>query len=224
MPSGRTKVVRNSLVDQVYDLIIGKIQNGELVPGDRLNIEALSEEYGVSRTPMRETINRLAQSGYVEMKYNVGPRVAVLDPAKVREIAIANTVLLEGMMDLFFSDESSDIDALCTDLDGIISDQMATVSEEDHTRFSNLSVEFHNRLIQACPNATLQKFASNTQVQLDMFVSTYQKDLTFRQKSINDHKKLVSCLRNRDGSEFKAALREHNTSPIAYFEKMAQFE
>ncbi|WP_077391126.1 GntR family transcriptional regulator [Mobilibacterium timonense] len=224
MPSGRTKVVRNSLVDQIYDLIIGKIQNGELSPGDRLNIEALSEEFGVSRTPMRETINRLAQSGYVEMKYNAGPRVSVLDPSKVREIATANTVLLEGMMDLFLSSEDSDVDALCTDLDEIISDQIATVSEEDHTRFSHLSVEFHNRLIQACPNVTLQKFAANTQVQLDMFVSAYQKDITFRQKSISDHKELVSCLRNRNACEFKAALREHNTSPIAYFENMARSE
>ena len=53
------KVKRTSLVDQIYDLILQKIQNRELVPGDRLNIEELAKTFSVSRTPVRETINRL---------------------------------------------------------------------------------------------------------------------------------------------------------------------
>ena len=69
------KVVRTSLVDQVYSLILEKIQNRELLPGDRLNIEELARDFGVSRTPVRETINRLTQEGFIEQKHNVGPSI-----------------------------------------------------------------------------------------------------------------------------------------------------
>ena len=72
------KVVRTSLVDQVYSLILEKIQNRELLPGDRLNIEELARDFGVSRTPVRETINRLTQEGFIEQKHNVGPSIIQL--------------------------------------------------------------------------------------------------------------------------------------------------
>lgn len=219
MSTVRKTVIRNSLVDQVYDLILEKVRNGDLQPGDRLNIEALSDEFGVSRTPMREAISRLTQNGYVEVKHNAGPRIAVLDPSKVRDISTANTIILEGLMDLFFEDKNSDVDRLCVDLEKIISGQEKALSDGDLASFSRLSVEFHEHLIQAYPNSTLQTFAMNTQMRLDMFVSSYQKDVSARRKSVTDHKHLVECLRSGDSKGFKAALREHNTSPINYFEE-----
>lgn len=42
------KVVRSSLVDQVHSFIIKRIQRREILPGDRLNIEELAKEFGVS--------------------------------------------------------------------------------------------------------------------------------------------------------------------------------
>ena len=47
------KVVRSSLVDQVHSFIIKRIQRREILPRDRLNIEELAKEFGVSRTPVR---------------------------------------------------------------------------------------------------------------------------------------------------------------------------
>jgi GntR family transcriptional regulator len=57
---------RTPLHHQVYDLILREIKDGELRPGDRIDSEhQLGEKYGVSRTTVKQAIQRLAQSGYV---------------------------------------------------------------------------------------------------------------------------------------------------------------
>ncbi|EIO1323340.1 TPA: GntR family transcriptional regulator, partial [Listeria innocua] len=49
-----------------YREIKKKIRNGELKPGDRLIENTLSEQLGISRTPIRKAIGMLAADGYVE--------------------------------------------------------------------------------------------------------------------------------------------------------------
>ncbi len=220
MAASKPKVIRRSLVDQVYHLILERIRNGELKPGDRLNIESLSDEFGVSRTPMREAISRLVQNGFVEMKHNVGPSITSLNVETVRELATANTVLLEGMMDLLFQEDSHDFTALCAELQEIIRLQKTALDAGDTAGFTRLSIAFHETLIHACPNDTLQSFALNTQVKLDLFVSSYQESDEMRRKSVADHTEILRCLSAGDQVGFRSALHEHNTSPIRFFEEL----
>src|SRR5246127_5068808 len=65
-----------SVVDQVYAAIRERIANGSLPRGGRVHQEDLALELGVSRTPVREALRRLAAEGLVEMRTNRGARVA----------------------------------------------------------------------------------------------------------------------------------------------------
>jgi DNA-binding GntR family transcriptional regulator len=64
-----------SIVDRVYDVLRERIIEGELEGGARLRQEALADELGVSRTPLREAFRRLASEGLVELETNRGARV-----------------------------------------------------------------------------------------------------------------------------------------------------
>src|SRR5918911_505584 len=72
-----------SVVDQVYMAIRERISDGTLPRGGRLHQEDLATELGVSRTPVREALRRLAAEGLVEMQTNRGARVADIDPAQM---------------------------------------------------------------------------------------------------------------------------------------------
>ena len=61
------------------------IVSGELAPGTVLRQERLSEQYGVSRTPIREALRRLAALGLVSFEPNRGVRVRTLTRAELRE-------------------------------------------------------------------------------------------------------------------------------------------
>ena len=65
-----------SVVDQVYSATRARIMDGTLPRGARIHQEDLADELGVSRTPVREALRRLAAEGLVEMRTNRGARVA----------------------------------------------------------------------------------------------------------------------------------------------------
>ena len=55
------KCIQNSLSDQVYTMLKDQILSGQLKGGMKIPEESLAEQFGVSRTPIREAIRRLAK-------------------------------------------------------------------------------------------------------------------------------------------------------------------
>src|SRR3954463_13594085 len=72
------KVDVSSVPDRVYAILRERILAGDLEPQSRLHQEGISAELGVSRTPVREAIARLAAEGLVELLANRGARVAAI--------------------------------------------------------------------------------------------------------------------------------------------------
>ena len=74
------------LVQSVYASIKDAIFTNRLRPGNKLTHQALAETFGVSRTPVRESLERLYQEGYVTRIANRGYFVAEIDAHEVREL------------------------------------------------------------------------------------------------------------------------------------------
>jgi DNA-binding GntR family transcriptional regulator len=74
----------HSAADQVYAVLRDRIAAGRIARGDRLHQEDLAAELGVSRTPVREALRRLAAEGLVDLKANHGARVSSSDPDDLR--------------------------------------------------------------------------------------------------------------------------------------------
>jgi DNA-binding GntR family transcriptional regulator len=85
-----------SVVDQVHAELLERIVAGELPPGSRLRQEALAEELGVSRTPLREALARLVSEGLVEFVPNRGATVASRDFSDMEEAWLARLVIEPG--------------------------------------------------------------------------------------------------------------------------------
>ena len=75
-----------NLSEQAHDCIRRDILNGGLFPGEKLQIEAISERYGIGTAPVREALNRLSSEGLVERKSQRGFFVAVISMADLEEL------------------------------------------------------------------------------------------------------------------------------------------
>ncbi len=73
-----------SVADQVYAVLRERIATGEIDRGSRVHQEDLASELGVSRTPVREALRRLAAEGLVDLYANRGARVATATDDQVR--------------------------------------------------------------------------------------------------------------------------------------------
>jgi len=85
-----------SVVDLAYAAIRERILAGSLPRGTRVHQEELAAVLGISRTPVREALRRLAAEGLVEMHTNRGARVADLDRAGMRAAYEARLVIEPG--------------------------------------------------------------------------------------------------------------------------------
>lgn len=76
---------RKLLTEDVYGQLLDGIVTGRFEPGAKVSEERLGKELGVSRSPVREAVGRLAAMGLVEVESRRGTRIAVLDDHRYRE-------------------------------------------------------------------------------------------------------------------------------------------
>ncbi len=209
------KVVRRSLSDQAYALIIEKIRKGELKPGERINIEECAREIDVSRTPMREAINRLIQNGFLESKLNVGPSVAEYSGKEIVDLIEVNTILTDEVMKLVFRNPVSS--KLKAEILEIVKKQEEAIDEDNSQKFYSYSMEFHYKLIEECPNEKLKKIAMDAQMQTGIWVYQYQEDKEISRMSLGEHKQLAALLQEEKKEEFLELIRQHNEKPLEFF-------
>ncbi|MEK9137593.1 MAG: GntR family transcriptional regulator [Bacteroidota bacterium] len=79
----------------VFERLRSEILDGLLLPGTKLEADAIAERLVVSRTPVREALRGLEATGLVMFSPDKGARVAVMPLEEVNEVAIIR-VMLEG--------------------------------------------------------------------------------------------------------------------------------
>ncbi|WP_369147270.1 GntR family transcriptional regulator [Streptomyces sp. R44] len=87
VPRGPRTVQRHSVRGQVLEALRTALVGGELRPGEVYSAPALAERFGVSATPVREAMQRLAVEGAVEVVPNRGFRVTERTPRELAELA-----------------------------------------------------------------------------------------------------------------------------------------
>lgn len=138
-----------SLTDQVYFKIKELIFKQEIVPGQKLHHEYLSEKLGVSTTPVREAINRLVQEGYVRSVARKG--------YYLNEITIDEADELYSFREIL---ELSAVEKACTLTDDtLISELKGNMKKYHQAVREPLSMErlridgdFHLKIAEACKN------------------------------------------------------------------------
>lgn len=81
---------------RVLALLENAIGRGRLAPGERLDERELAEQFGVSRTPVREALHKLSVLGFVKIRPRVGAAVVKLDPDELMDQFVVMAAL-EGL-------------------------------------------------------------------------------------------------------------------------------
>lgn len=194
------------LDDSAYARIRELIASGELEPGSWLREAALAARMGVSRTPIREALSRLAAEGIVELSRNKGAQVVsfsgkdVADLYDVRAGFEPHAALLAVPR---LTD--ADVDRLAE-----LADAMeAAVRSGSLEGLGALNNEFHGIFVQRCGNrhfaAALQSLMRPAVV-AHTFLRYSPEAL---QRSMSHHSELVAAARSRDGEWAEAAMRTH---------------
>lgn len=92
-------IATSKIVTKVFEEVLDAIHQGRLLPGERISDTTLASTYGVSRTPIREALQRLREIGVVEASANRFTRVAVVSPRQTAEAMVVWGALFSALVD-----------------------------------------------------------------------------------------------------------------------------
>ncbi|WP_432563634.1 GntR family transcriptional regulator [Kineococcus sp. SYSU DK003] len=136
--------------DTIYTRVRAQVLNGERPPGSRVLELALAEEFGVSRTPVREALRRLAHDRLLEPGVR-GLQVRVVSPGEVVQVYDAR-ILLEAEVAAEAARVAQIGDLL--ELERLLARDRALVHPDDATR-TRTNMEFHAAVWRAAHNPVL---------------------------------------------------------------------
>ena len=208
--AGSDALIQPSLLGkQVYELLWRRIVSHQWQPGDTLSDLRLSEELGVSRTPVREALHRLAQEGIVRAESRRGFYVSHFSSEDVREVYDVRMALeVLGVRLALPHLRAADLDAAQEALDAVIRRFRAGDPEANET-FLVIDRAFHEMLIQAAHNRRLAGMLASVQAQLRVFQFYGIHFQDMMEMSLAHHQAILAALRAGDRPAAEAAMERH---------------
>jgi DNA-binding GntR family transcriptional regulator len=185
-------IERTPLRDEVYRQILDSIGRGNLAPGARVRDTQMASQLGVSRTPVREALLRLAREGVLDADMGRGFSVRALDAAEMRETgAILSN--LEGLaLELsneIPADRLAQLVAIDRELAGV---------RGNPDRCIDLDEQWHRTLLQGCANHRLLSMISTLWQVPRRYMRAYLRDAGRVSLSTQHHARIIEALRRND--------------------------
>ena len=201
------KLKRSNLSEDAYTVVRDMLLSGDRFnPGDKVSVEELSRELGVSRTPLWAAINRLEAERVVEVVPRQGVYLVDYDPGRALEMYIAREAL-EGMAARLAA--SNVTDRQLAILQRSIDDQRACLSSGDSDGYYTRTLEFHEEILRAANNVTLERLLKSVFAQMRAMRIQRNSIPTHLPQSCMDHEKILAAIRKRDPDLAEREARSH---------------
>lgn len=195
--------------DIVFQTLQADITKGNIKPGTKISETELATQYGISRGPLREALNRLESRGLIERVAHVGARVVSLNLRELLEIYEVREAL-EGLACRLAAQNMSNEEIAQLKL---LLEKHGADSEiqSGHAYFQKEGdLDFHHLIITGSKNEHLAK-----QVLGDMYhllrMYRYQCSLSEGrpQKALKEHLAILEAIAERDGDLAEMLMRKH---------------
>lgn len=173
------------LRELVFATLRQAILKGELTPGERLMEIQLADKMGVSRTPIREAIKKLAEEGLVTLVPRKGAIVAGISRKMLIDVLQVRMTLEKMAYECAFKNfTDKDLEAL----DNAEKLFEAAVKDGDLVRITELDEAFHLVIYDAADNDKLSELLHALKENMYRYRMEYSKDVTARKLLIEEHR------------------------------------
>lgn len=200
------------MTDEVFDELRKQIVEVELVPGTVLPERDICERFGISRTPLREAVLRLAQSGLVVVVPQYATFVSPLDVDAIREAHFLRDNLEPAALRRLCTGEPVDLSRL----EEVLMEQRLLLARGDLSTFLPLDDQFHRLMFQLARLEGVWSIIHTKKAHLDRVRHLQAPQTGKIPQLIEQHQAILDAIRNRDASAAEAALRTHISGAVNY--------
>jgi DNA-binding GntR family transcriptional regulator len=202
----KTLIPRLVLHDAVADRLRQYVVEGLLVPGERLNERVLCEQMGVSRTPMREAIKKLAGEGLVRLEPNRG---AVVHRLTLEEVAAAFEVVasMEALAGELAAKRASP--EQIRHIEALQQKMESAHRAKDLPLYYQSNAEIHAAINEAAGNPVLTEMYRSINLRLQSLRFRSNLDQNKWDAAIKEHQAIAKAMASRDAAVLSELLRQH---------------
>jgi DNA-binding GntR family transcriptional regulator len=211
-PIAHSRLKPRPLYEEVAELLRQRIfeaKAGDLEPGAWIDELKLAEEYGISRTPMREAIKVLAAEGLVTMKMRRGAYVTEVNAKDLHDVFHLMALLEADAAGLAARDASDaqlkELQALHTELEK---------SVKDRVKFFRVNEAFHLKLMEIANNRWRDQIVADLRKVMKLNRAQSLLKTGRIEQSLAEHAAIMRALQKRDAVAAAAAMRAHISSGL----------
>ncbi len=202
MPRLKKLDIPFTLTARAYDSIKQYILDGRLDEDDRLTEESLATQLGISKSPIREALNRLESEGLIRIEARRGAHLRRFTPEEMQELYDVREAL-----EVHVVRTVRITPALLSELDKSIKRSRSLLKINDKARYIEEDVRFHALLAQATGNGELCRILRNVQNQIWLSRrKTYDLSSSL---APGFHQSIADALRRNDREKAQSAMRQH---------------
>jgi len=204
-----TRLQRPRATDEVYEALRQSILGSVFKPGQRLQVEEISLQLGVSLTPVRQAIQQLAAEGLIEVRPRSGTFVAQLNARDVEEASDIRCALeclaAESAVQRITDAELREFRRLLERLGRVLRYERERKQHEEDNR------QFHRLLIECSGNRRLAEMYESLNAHLQIARIHSRKTGWAARLPVEhaEHEKIVAALAERNLYRVQQALRVH---------------
>jgi len=198
-----------NLNDQVYEKIRNDIVTGQLIPGTRLVDLQLAERYGISRTPVRDALQKLTKEGLVVSPQKKGYYVFKATRQDIVEIFEIRVILDKAVITKLVSEMMPNNYQYYLGLLKNIEDRLNEGILKGPKEFTHYDEEFHDSIISLSNNSRLLEIYSANRIQTKAFRSMTSFSQDRIDKANKLHFELLDAIKNIDCEHAVQAVIKH---------------
>lgn len=208
-----------SLKDQTYDALKETIAGLNIYEGagePRLDERQLSQDLGVSRTPVREALARLEQEGLVRTVPRRGVFVVRKSKTEILEMIVV-WAALESMAARLITERATD-DEIAS-LRSLFATMKEDTIQANIDEYSGMNIRFHQSIIRLSKSALLETMTETLFIHMRSIRARTIGENDRVQRSIIDHMNIIKALEDRDADLAGRLSREHTLGLAAHVEQ-----
>ncbi len=198
------------LGEVTYEILREKIISKEFSPGQRLNLEAIEQQLGISRTPLKEALTRLEMEGLIKIVPRCGTYVTDPTPEEIAESFDVRRVLEVYAVELVTQRASAEdlrrLRAMVQELGSL-----AAAKDRDaiYPRYLELDHDFHRQLVALSGNQRLCQVHDQLNVHAQMARIRYRRSERELDVAQAEHERIMAALEANDAETAKAEMDAH---------------
>jgi DNA-binding GntR family transcriptional regulator len=193
-----------ALYEEVAELLRQRIFSRELEPGSWIDELKLAEEYGISRTPLREALKVLAAEGLVTMKVRRGAYVTEVSDKDLTDVyhllALLESDGAAVVAERATDDQRVELQALHTELEAAV---------KNRERFFTINERFHLRLLEIADNRWRLQMVSDLRKVMKLNRHNSLLKTGRIKESLAEHRTVMEALLSRDAALTRERMHQH---------------